>query len=99
MEQPVRALGSARHSQYREVIRLRAAAGENQFRGGAADQAAHLPPGLLQPLFSRLPEMVDAGRVTIHLTETQHHGLQHCGGDRGSRVVVEVETLHCFLTF
>ena len=46
---------------------------------------------------ARLPEMVDAGSVTIHLTETRHHGLQHFGSDGRGGVVVEVEMLHLHL--
>jgi hypothetical protein len=56
-----------------------------------------LPPRHLQPLLGGLSEMMDAGSVTIHLTETRHRGLQHFRRHRGRRVVIEVETLHFFL--
>ena len=54
----------------------------------------YLPPGRFQPLLGALAEMMDAGRVTIHLTETRHHGLQNLGSDRSGGVVVEIKVLH-----
>jgi hypothetical protein len=38
--------------------------------------------------------MVDAGSVTIHLTERRHCGLQNFGSYRGGGVVVEIEMVH-----
>ncbi len=54
----------------------------------------HLPPRRLQPLLGFLAEMVNAGSVTIHLTETRRHGLQHFGSQGSGGVVVEVNVLH-----
>ena len=62
--------------------------------GAGVDQRRHLPPRRFQPLLGRLPEMVDAGRVTIHLTETRHHRLQNFRSDGRGGVVVEIEMLH-----
>ena len=45
------------------------------------DQRGDLPARRFQPLLRALAEMVDAGRVTIHLTETRHHRLQNFGSD------------------
>ena len=58
------------------------------------DQRGHLPARGFQPLLGALAEMVDAGRVTIHLTETRHHRLQNFRSDGCGGVVVEVEMLH-----
>ncbi len=53
-----------------------------------------LPAGRFQPLFGGLAEMVDAGSVTIHLTETRRQRLQNLGSDGSGGVVVEIEALH-----
>ena len=45
------------------------------------DQRGHLPARRFQALLRRLPEMVDAGRVTIRLAEARHHRLQNFGRD------------------
>ena len=58
------------------------------------DQRGELPPRGLQLLLGGLAEMMDAGSVTIHLTETRHQRLQDFGSDRGGGVMVEVEMLH-----
>ncbi len=41
-----------------------------------ADQRSHLPARGFQSLLGQLAEVVDAGSVTIHLTETQRHRFQ-----------------------
>ena len=76
-----------------QVVRLRAAAGEDDLPRIAADQPGNLPPRPLQPLLRRLPEIVDAGGVTIHF-ETRHQGLHHFWGNGGGGIVVEVKPLH-----
>ena len=81
-------------SQQRQVVCLRAAAREYQLGGAGVDQRRQLPPRPFQPLFGRLSEMMDAGSVTIHLTETRHQRLQYFGSDRRGGVVVEIEALH-----
>ena len=58
------------------------------------DQRGHLAARRFQPLLGALSEMVDAGRVTIHLTEARHHRLQNFRSDGRGGVVVEVEVLH-----
>ena len=45
------------------------------------DQRGDLAARRFQTLLGALSEMVDAGRVTIHLTETRHHRLQNFGSD------------------
>ena len=60
------------------------------------DQRRDLPPRRFQPLLGGLAEMVDAGRVTIHLTETRHQRLQDFRRDGGGGVVVEIEVLHLY---
>ena len=87
----------AHHAQHRHVIGLGAAAGEDDLGRRGVDQRRQLPPGGLQPLLGGLPEMVDAGSVTIHLTETRHHGVQDLGRDGSGGVVVEIEMLHLLL--
>ena len=94
---PPRLVQSGTHgSEQRQVIRLGAAAQKHNLPRLAADQRRGLPPGHLQPLLGGLSEMMDAGSVTIHLTETLRRGLQHFRRHRGCRVVIEVETLHFF---
>ena len=61
------------------------------------DQGGHLAARRFQTLLRALSEMVDAGRVTIHLTETRHHRLENFRSDGCGGVVVEIEMLH--LTF
>jgi hypothetical protein len=90
----VRARRRADHSEYREVVAFGAAAGEDHFRGIRVDERGHLPAGGFQLLLGGLAEMVDAGSVTIHLTETRRHRLENLGSDRSCGVVVEVEMLH-----
>src|SRR6202167_6666383 len=86
----------ARGSEKRQIIRLGTAAYEDDLARLAAHRRGGLPPRHFQPLLSLLSEMMDAGSVTIHLTETRHRGLQHFRRHRGRRVVIEVETLHSF---
>ncbi len=85
--------GRAHHAQHRHVVGLGAAAGEDHFGGARVDQRGQLPPRRFQPLLGGLPEMVDAGSVTIHLTETRHHaspelrerrGWWRCGRNRNA---------------
>ena len=47
-----------------------------------------------ETLLGGLSEMMNAGSVTIHLTETRHHRLQNLRSDRCGGVVVEVKPLH-----
>ncbi len=89
-----RAAGRARHAQEGQVVGFRAAAQEDHFRGVRMDQRGYLPPGGFQLLLGGLAEMVDAGSVTIHLTETLDRRLQNFRSDGGSGVVVEIEMLH-----
>ena len=84
----------AHDAENRQIIGLGAAAGEDDLGGLAWISDGDLPPRRFQPLLGGLAEMVDAGRVTIHLTETRHHGLQNLGSDGSGGVVVEVEVLH-----
>ena len=84
----------AHHAEHRQVVGFGAAAGEDDFVGVGVDQGGQLPPRRLQPLLGALAEMVDAGSVTIHLTETRHHRLQNFRSDGGGGVVVEIEVLH-----
>ena len=83
-----------RHAQHRHVVGLGAAAGEHDRGRRGVDQRRQLPPGGLHALLGSLPEMVDAGSVTIHLTETRHHGVQGLGRGGSGGVVVEIEMLH-----
>jgi hypothetical protein len=87
----------AHGSEQRQVIRLGPAAHKHDLARLAADQGRDLPPRIFQPLLGGLSEMMDAGSVTIHLTETRHRGLQHFRRHRGCRIVIEVKTLHFFL--
>jgi hypothetical protein len=58
------------------------------------DQRGKLAARRFQPLLGGLAEMVDAGSVTIHLTETRRQRLQNLGSDGSGGVVVEIEMLH-----
>jgi len=62
--------------------------------GRSVDQRGKLAARGFESLFGALAEMVDARRVTIHLTETRHHRLQNFRSDGRGGVVVEVEALH-----
>ncbi len=88
--------GGAHHAEHRHVVRFSTAAGEYDFVGTGVNQAGQLPPRRLQPLLGALAEMMDAGSVTIHLTETSHYCLQNFRRDGGGGVVVEIEALHYF---
>ena len=95
----LRASRRADHAHDGQVVGLRTAARENHFRGARVDQRRHLPAGGFQFLFGGLAEMMDAGSVTIHLTETRHRRLQNFGSDGGGSVVVEIEMLHVELFY
>src|ERR1017187_4564584 len=71
-----------------------AAPGENQGGGLAANQGRKLAAGRFHALFGALPEMVDAGSITVHLTETRRQGFQHFWSDGRCGIVVEIEALH-----
>jgi hypothetical protein len=79
---------------HRQVVGLGAAAGEDHFGRVGVDERRNLPAGGFQLLLGGLAEMVDAGSVTIHLTETRHQRLQNFGSDGSGGVVVEIEMLH-----
>ena len=63
------------------------------------DEGGHLAARRFQPLLRALSEMVDAGRVTIHLSEARHHRLENFRSDGSGGVVIEVEMLHLYHTF
>ena len=65
--------GGARRAEDREIVGFGAAAGEDDFGGVGVDQGGHLAARGFQPLLRGLSEVVDAGRVTIHLTEARGH--------------------------
>ena len=89
----------ARHAENGEVVGLRAAAGEDDLRRRRVDERGHLAARGFQPLLRRLSEMVDAGRVTIHLSEARHHRLENLRRDGSGGVVIEVEMLHLDLFY
>jgi len=91
---PARGGGGARHAENGEIVGLGAAAGEHDLRRAGVDHRGHLAAGGFQTLFRRLSEMVDAGRVTIHLSEAGHRRFQNFRIDRRGGVVIEVEMLH-----
>ncbi len=86
----------AHRAQHGQVIGFGAAAGENNLTRIGVDQRRHLAPRRLQPAFGRLPEMVDARRVTIHLIETRDQRLQNFRRDGSGGVVIEIRVLHLF---
>ena len=88
----------ARHAENGEIIGLGAAAGEDDLGGTGIDERGHLAARGLQALLGGLSEMVDAGRVTIHLSEARHRRLENFPIDGRGGVVIEVEMLH-FTTF
>ncbi len=88
--------GGAHHAQDRHVVGFGAAAGEDELRRGRRGSARQLPPRGLQPLLGVLAEMMDAGSVTIHLTETRHQpspelperrGWWRCGRNRSAALL------------
>ena len=87
-----------RHSKYRQIVGLRAAAGKHDLRGAAAQQRSHRFAGALDRGARLLSMMVDGGRVAEVLAKVGPHGLQHLGKHRGGRVVVEIDPSHlcCF---
>ena len=90
----VRGGRGARHAENGEIVGLGAAAGEDDLRRGGVDERGHLAARGFQALLGGLSEMVDAGRVTIHLSEARHHRLEDLRIDRCGGVVIEVEVLH-----
>ena len=92
-----RRAAGARRAEDRQVVGLGAAAGEDDFGRVGVDQRRHLPARGFQPLLRPLSEMVNAGRVTIHLTEARHQRLQDFRRDWSGGVVIEVEMLHLIL--
>ena len=84
----------ASHAEHGEVVGFGAAAGEDDLRRRRVDERGHLAARGFQPLLRRLSEMVDAGRVTIHLSEAGHGRLENLRIDGRGGVVIEVEMLH-----
>ena len=91
--------GRATTSEDRQVVGFGAAAGEDDFARRRRDERGQLAARGFQALLGGLSEMVDAGRVTIHLTETRHHRLENFRSDGGGGVVVEIEMLHLNLFY
>ena len=89
----------ARQAEYGEIIGFGAAAGEDDFGGGGVDEGGYLPARGFQALLRALSEMVDAGRVTIHLSEARHHRLENFRSDGCGGVVIEIEMLHLNLFY
>ena len=84
----------AQDAEQRKIIRLRAAADKHDLLRLAADERGRLPSRHFQALLGHLPEMMDTGRVAIHIGETRHGRLDDLRGHGRCRVMVEVETLH-----
>src|SRR4051812_1620497 len=91
-----RGVGCARQTEYGKIVGLGAAASEDDFGRGSVDEGSHLAARGFQPLLRTLSEMVNAGRVTIHLSETRHHRLENFRSDGCGNVVIEVEMLHLY---
>lgn len=82
------------HALEREVVRLRAAAGEDDLLGaGGPQERGHLGPGLVQRLAGALAEAVHGGGVGEVVAPIGRHGGDDLVGRRRRGVVVEVDTL------
>ena len=87
-------IGGARQAEDGKIVGLGASAGKDNFGRGGVDERGHLPARGFQALFGALSEMVNAGRVTIHLSEARYHRLENFRCDGSGGVVIEVEMLH-----
>ncbi len=75
----------------REVVRLGAAAREDDFGRLGADELRHRRPRLVEDRLGALAEMMDARRVAEVLGVRAVMTLDDRRVDRGGRVVVEVD--------
>src|ERR1039457_191244 len=78
--------GGARQAENGEVVGLGTAAGEDDLGRAGVDEGGHLTARGFQALLRGLSEMVDAGRVTIHLSKARHRRLENFRIDRKSVV-------------
>ena len=67
---------------------------KNNFAGVAPDPPGNVSARRFQPLFSRLSEMMDTGRVARNFDQSGGQIAQHLRRDRRRRVVIEVIMLH-----
>ena len=74
----------------REVVRLRAARGEDDLVGAASKQQGHFGSRLLDCAACLAAVRVQARGVPEALAQEGEHGVQHLGQNRGGGVVVEV---------
>ena len=84
----------AHNAEDREVVGFGAAAGEHDSAGVAAEPPGHGAARAFEPLFRRLPEIMDTGRVAVDFRQQLRQGAQHLRRDRGCRVMIEVKMPH-----
>ncbi len=76
------------------VVRLCAAAGENDFLGAGADEGGNLLTGGLHGGAGALAGSVDGGSVGKFAGEIGKHGVEHSGLDGRGGVEIEIDAVH-----
>jgi hypothetical protein len=86
-----------RQPEEREVVAFRAAAGKDDFRRLATQQASNRFPCALHRSPCLLSMMMDGRRVAKVLAEVRAHSLENLGQHGSGRVIVEVNPPHRYL--
>ncbi len=77
-----------------EVVAFGASGGKHNLRGVGPDQGGDLTPGVIDARLGLLAEVVNARRVAPQLPNRPVDPVGDLGGDRGGRVVIEIDTAH-----
>ena len=77
-----------------QIVALRAAAGEDDFRWPAPQQSRHAGPCLLHRGTRPLPLLVDRGGIAKLLHQERPHRLQHLRQQRSGGIRIQVNSPH-----
>ena len=77
-----------------QIVRLGAAAQENDLARIACQQVGEGPAGRFDPLPCPLAEIMDTGGVAVNFAEGFGERAEDFGGDGGRRVVIEIRMPH-----
>jgi len=78
-----------------DVVRFGPAAGEDNLIGFRADQRGDMAARDRHRILCCMAKRIARRRVTVLLAQERQHGVEHAGGDRRRRVVVEIDRHRC----
>ena len=82
------------HAGERQIVALRAAAGEHNLRRPAAQQGRHLFAGALDRTPGALTVEVNRGGIPKLLRKPRTHGREHLGSERRGGIGIHVNAVH-----